>query len=173
MRDRKLTALASCAALAMMFPAAGYAQDAAFSQLFNEQCAVCHGENLLGAAQGTPLVGNELIHGDAITNIAESIAKGLPEKGMPSWSETLSATQIRTLAIYISERRLGFDYLDFKIEAGLDLPQGDIESELHDFRLETVIDSLDPLPYSIAPLPDGRIIADGEDAWFKYHFYGR
>ncbi|MBW2360992.1 MAG: PQQ-dependent sugar dehydrogenase [Deltaproteobacteria bacterium] len=148
----------------MMLPSAGLAQDSpitiakAFSTLFNEQCAVCHGEDLSGAAQGGPLVGIDLVHGDSLAEIADSIAKGAPEKNMPAWSKTLSADQIRNLALYVSERRLGFTYSDFRIERSLELPTGEIESEEHAFRLEKLIDGLDPLLYSIAPLPDGRIL---------------
>ncbi len=128
------------------------------SSKFGEVCAVCHGENLLGAAQGKPLVGVELTNGDSIASISDSIAKGFPGKNMPAFSETLSANQIKNLAIYISEQRLGYDYFDYKIHTALEIPRGNIESELFDFRLETVIDNLDPLPYSIAPLSDGRIL---------------
>jgi glucose/arabinose dehydrogenase len=38
------------------------------------------------------------------------------------------------------------------------IPEGVIESEVHDFRIETVASGLDRLPFSIAPLPDGRIL---------------
>jgi len=130
----------------------------AFGALFQSQCAVCHGENLLGAPQGTPLVGTGLTHGDSLADIADSIAKGFAVKGMPQWSETLSTSQIRNLALYISEMRSGFSYADFNYDTPFTMPEGDVKSELHVFRLETVIDDLDPLPFSIAPLPDGRIL---------------
>jgi aldose sugar dehydrogenase len=35
---------------------------------------------------------------------------------------------------------------------------GVLTSEAHSFRVETVAEGIDPLPYSIAPLPDGRIL---------------
>lgn len=130
----------------------------AFSQKFNELCAVCHGEDLLGAAQGVPLAGNELVNGDSIADMSRSIANGSPQNGMPVWSETLSADQIRNLAIYIAERRSNLSYLDFRITSAPLVPDGVICSEEHDFRLETVAEKLDPLPYAIAPLPDGRIL---------------
>ena len=52
-----------------------------FIQVFNKQCAVCHGEDLLGAAQGTPLVGVDLRYGSSIEAITKSIADGFPESG--------------------------------------------------------------------------------------------
>ena len=129
-----------------------------YTDLFDENCAVCHGENLLGGAQGTRLVGGELTHGDSISELVESIAKGFVDRGMPAWSKTLSTNQIRHLAMYIEERRSGLDYRDVNFGTKLEFPPGVIEGELHGFRLETVISSLDPQPFSIAPLPDGRIL---------------
>jgi glucose/arabinose dehydrogenase len=125
---------------------------------YQEHCSVCHGVNLEGAAQGTPLVGMELRHGDSTDEISKSIADGVADTAMPAWSATLDAGRIQRLAIYISEQRASLTYTDFKIAAPLALPEGVIESEVHDFRIETVAKGLDPLPSSIAPLPDGRIL---------------
>ena len=52
-----------------------------FIKQFNKNCAVCHGEDLRGAAQGTPLVGIDLRHGDTVQEIARSIASGFPDSG--------------------------------------------------------------------------------------------
>jgi hypothetical protein len=54
-----------------------------FIKQFNDQCAVCHGEDLHGAALGTPLVGIDLRHGESVKEIAQSIGGGFPETGMP------------------------------------------------------------------------------------------
>jgi glucose/arabinose dehydrogenase len=146
-----------CAAIAG-FAATASAQQDPFVALYNENCSVCHGENLEGAAQGTPLAGVDLRHGASIADISKSIADGVPETQMLAWSQTLDAGQIQKLAIYISEKRANLAYTDFKIAAPLVIPEGVIESEVHDFRIETVASGLDRLPFSIAPLPDGRIL---------------
>ena len=44
------------------------------------------------------------------------------------------------------------------MDAPLALPEGLVETELAVFRLETVATGLDPHAFSIAPLPDGRIL---------------
>ncbi len=128
-----------------------------FVQAYAENCSVCHGENLEGTPLGTPLVGRDLIYGDTIGEIAKSISDGSAERGMPAWSETLDDGQIRVLAILIAERRADYSP-DLKIGAPLAIPEGTIESELHDFRIEIVARDLHPWPFSIAPLPDGRIL---------------
>ena len=142
-----------------VYPAVAAAQqEDPFLSVYQKSCSVCHGENLEGAAQGTPLVGSELRHGSSIAEITASIASGFPQTGMPAWSETLSSTEIQRLAIFIGEKRSELGYTDFKIGAPPSIPEGVVKSEEHSFRIETVITGLDPLPYSIAPLPDGRIL---------------
>ncbi len=129
-----------------------------FIKQFNEQCAVCHGEDLRGAALGTPLVGVDLRHGSSVKEIAKSIASGFPESGMPAWSETLKENQIWNLALYVAEQRQGTTILDKRANIPLILPAGTIVSERHAFRIEKIVDGLDPMPFAIAPLPDGRIL---------------
>lgn len=128
------------------------------ARLYQRECAVCHGEALQGAPQGTALRGADLLHGDSIDDIARSTAEGFSERGMPGFSPALSDQQIRALALYISEQRQGTDLEDFRYDAPLEIPSGAIESEHHDFAVETVIGGLDPLPFSIEPLPDGRLL---------------
>ena len=128
------------------------------ARLYQRECAVCHGEGLQGAPQGTPLAGADLLHGNSIEDIARSTAQGFPERGMPAFSPELSDERIWALALYVSEQRQGTNLEDFRYNAPLEIPSGAIESEHHDFVIETVIDGLDPLPFSIEPLPNGRLL---------------
>jgi glucose/arabinose dehydrogenase len=129
-----------------------------FAPLYAENCAVCHGESFEGAALGPALVGRELTHGDTVNAIARSIAEGFPECGMPPWAGVLDDGQIRSLAILIGEKRVGRVFTDFKTDQPLAIPAEPFDSELHRFRLETVTTGLSAKPFSIAPLPDGRIL---------------
>jgi glucose/arabinose dehydrogenase len=157
-RLRAFALLAGTAVALTVHPLTAEAQQDPFVVVYQQSCSVCHGENLEGAAQGTPLVGVDLKHGASIAEVSKSIAGGFPETGMPKWSETLDDVQIQRLAIYISERRSNFAYTDFKIATPPVIPEGRVASEEQAFRIETVVAGLDPLPYSIAPLPDGRIL---------------
>ncbi len=132
------------------------AQDA-FVAPYTENCAVCHGETLEGTAQGPPLLG-DLAHGNSTEDLQRSISRGFPGVGMPGFSDSLTGTDLRKVAIYVSEQRSKLAYTDFKVDAPLDIPDGTIEGEALDFRMETVATGLDPLPFSIAPLPDGSIL---------------
>ncbi len=126
-------------------------------QIFEENCTVCHGDNLEGTAIGVPLLG-DLRHGDSFDEIVSSISDGFAAAGMPAWDETLSRTDIRNLALFITETRANINYSDFNYNTPMALPAGVVESDAHDFRLETVVEDLDAQPFSIAPLPDGSIL---------------
>jgi cytochrome c553 len=129
-----------------------------FIRQFNEDCAVCHGEDLRGAMLGTPLVGVALRHGDSVREIAQSIANGFPDRGMPAWTETLDDDKIWNLALYVAEQRQGTTILDKRDDIPLEIPTGTIVTERESFRIETVASGLDPMPFSIAPLPDGGFL---------------
>ena len=129
-----------------------------FAPLYAENCSACHGENLEGAAQGPALIGGDLIHGDSVAEIMQSIASGFPQTGMQGWSAILNEGQVQSLAILIAEKRVNREFTDFKVDEEIVIPEVPIESELLSFRVETVATGLDPFPFSIAPLPDGRIL---------------
>ena len=144
-----------------MLPVTAKAQQAQvdpFADPYKEFCAVCHGAAMEGAAQGVPLAGRALTHGDTVDAIAKSIADGFPQGRMPAFSSTMDPVKIRRIATLITEKRANFSYADFRIAAPPSLPEGAISSEKQTFRVETFATGLSPLPYSIAPLPDGSML---------------
>lgn len=126
-------------------------------ELYQTNCAVCHGENLEGAPQGVPLLG-DLRHGDDMASISASIRNGFEDTAMPSWGDMLDESKIRNISLYILESRDNIDYVTFNYDTPLEIPDEVFTGELHDFRLESVIADLDQQPFSIAPLPDGSIV---------------
>ena len=128
------------------------------AELYSENCAVCHGERLEGAPQGTPLIGGALTHGASTDELVASISNGFSERGMPAWSATMSAEQIKTLAIWIVETREGLLYSDFNFTDELTLPTGTIRTRAYNLKIEVLTAGLDPLPYSLAVLPDGHVL---------------
>jgi len=129
-----------------------------FISQFNEACGSCHGEDLRGLTRGPPLVGVPLRHGETVGEIAASIADGFPDAGMPGFAASLGSQHIHNLALYVAEQRQGTTILDKRNAIELSLPEGTIHSEHHAFRIEVVATGLEPMPFSIAPLPDGRIL---------------
>lgn len=150
--------IVSSAIVATTYPIHASAQPDPFATPYQELCSDCHGESLEGTGQGTPLAGVDLMHGDSIDALIRSIGDGFAETGMPAWSEALDADAIRRLAIFVAEQRAALQYTDFRVAAPPLVPDGVVTSEAQSFRVEIVAEGLDPLPYSIGPLLDGRIL---------------
>lgn len=129
-----------------------------FLEVYQSNCVACYGNDLQGTLQGPPLVGDDLKHGQTGPAIIKSIKEGYPSKGMPAFAETLSETEIRRIAIMVAEKRQGYAMEDFKFNTSLQIPFGEIETEQHTFLIEPIAKDLDAWPYSIFPLPDGRIL---------------
>ena len=126
---------------------------------YEEHCSSCHGAELQGVAErGPALIDTELLHGDTVIALEALIAGGVAGTTMQGWSPQLSAEEIRGLAIYIAERRVERLFTDFKTGGALTLPEGVVGSHLHDFRIEVITNQLDPLPFSLAPLPEGGFL---------------
>ena len=67
---------------------------------FARNCASCHGE----AAQG--LIGPNLtdrywLHGGQVTQIFQTLVKGVPAKGMPPWGRAIAPEELAALVSYI------------------------------------------------------------------------
>ena len=129
-----------------------------FDSVYLEHCAVCHGDKMQGSAQAPALVGVALKAGSSVSELMASISNGVPVRGMPAWRNVLSEQHIQNLAIFIAEQRENLVYKDFMELAELNIPTDVIASELHSFEIEVVAEGIDPVVYSIEPLPDGRIL---------------
>jgi cytochrome c oxidase cbb3-type subunit 3 len=70
------------------------------STIFKAQCVVCHADDG-GGGIGPNLTDTYWLHGGSINNIFWVIKYGVPEKGMISWQNQLSPTDIRDVASYI------------------------------------------------------------------------
>lgn len=125
---------------------------------YEDGCAGCHGEALSGTPIGPPLVGRALRGGESVDAIAKSIADGVAQTGMPAFKDVLPEGKIRGLAILIAEKRANYSRNDFMVTAPILIPTDPIVTEEHTFRIEPVASELHPLPFSIAPLADGRIL---------------
>jgi len=129
-----------------------------FIRQYNQNCAGCHGEDLRGLTLGPALVGVNLKHGNSVEDIAAVIANGVPGTEMPAWKDTLRDTKIWNMALYVAEQRQGTTILDKNDKIDVALPEAPVQSERHDFVVETIAEGLDAMPFGIAPLPDGRIL---------------
>ena len=100
MQKIALQAAAIGMALASFTAHAAPAQTA--EQLYQANCAACHGTKLEGAV-GPTLGQHAWIHGAPTkANLIKVISNGVPEKNMPAWSPALNKEQIALLADYIA-----------------------------------------------------------------------
>lgn len=130
----------------------------AVGDLYAEVCSSCHGDALQGTGLGNPLVGVELNNGNSVEEIVRSIRQGSLEPAMPAMESVLEPEQIQALAIFVLEQRAGFNYDSYNMRESITIPQSVQRSVEHDFVLSTVIENLDPLPWSLVPMPDGRTL---------------
>ena len=145
--------------LAFALVSSSSAQDP-FYDKYVQNCATCHGYGFEGTGRGPSLLTDSLKQGDSLAKLTKTITLGVPETTMPGFAETLDTTTVRRIAILISEVRMtGVKLSDFyNVRQSFEVPAEPVPSEEVTFRLETVARGLDPLPYSIAPLPDGRLL---------------
>lgn len=122
-------------------------------ELFGNYCASCHGAKFEGG-QGGSLVDGVWKNGGSSAEIFKSIAKGNLEMGMTPWEGILSDLQIRSLVIFIQEKEKQ------TLVKGMDFPVPSAnkvtKTELHDYRIETLVENGLKDPWAITFLPDGR-----------------
>ncbi len=72
--------------------------------IFQVRCASCHGEQGQGGI-GPNLTDDYWIHGGKMVAIAQTITKGVSDKGMPPWGPVLKKEEIHSLTAYIKSIR--------------------------------------------------------------------
>ena len=127
----------------------------AYTPSYMANCSSCHGADLEGTERAIALIGSEFSGGDRVDQIGESIRHRHTELGQPAFADALTDVQVKGLAIYIAERRLGQKFIEFQFHRDIQIPAHRVSSEAHDFVVETFAEGLDPLVFSIEPMPDG------------------
>lgn len=125
---------------------------------YKPYCSSCHGEDLSGGGIGRSLLLKDLKHGNTVDQIEDFVRKGSPSSGMPSFAKVLSKTEIRSLAIWINETRTGNTYANYNFGTPLEILKDTIQTEIYRFTIEVLTQDLDPWPYAIEQLPDGRFL---------------
>jgi cytochrome c oxidase cbb3-type subunit 3 len=70
-------------------------------KIYAEKCSMCHGAELEGKI-GPNLVDNFWIHGKGTRmDLVQSVAKGIPAKGMPPWEGMLKANEIKNVVAFL------------------------------------------------------------------------
>lgn len=129
-----------------------------YPPVFADNCGQCHGDAMQGADKGVALVGRELRLGDSVVALQASIKNAHPQFGQPAFVGVLSDVDIKGLAIYVGERRMNQRFAEFRFDRNIEIPAETQQSDAHDFVLEKFAEGLDPMVFSIEPLPDGSML---------------
>lgn len=122
---------------------------------FNAHCASCHGVDLRGGDGGPNLLGGQLQYGDDVPSLVQSIEGGIAAHNDLSVPENRDNTSTKALALLISETRQAFPTTQDSYFHVFEAQR--VESTHHDFHIAKYSD-LESRPYSIEPLPDGRLL---------------
>lgn len=133
--------------------ATAFAQNVKVEELYANYCSGCHGKNFEGGIGGV-LTDGEWKHGGTDQDIYRSIAKGNLQLGMTPWEGILKPDQIRSLVIFLREKEK--QALASGKEFPVPSPDKVTKTELHDYRVETVVKDGLRDPWAVAFLPDGR-----------------
>lgn len=125
------------------------------TKLYGEQCASCHGADLAGGS-GPSLVGETWKHGGDDASVTRSISGGYESAGMPAFRQTVSRAEIRALVVYMHEKRAAVEREHTKYNTPS--PGAVVQSEKARYKLDPVMESGLVEPWSIAFLPDGRML---------------
>ena len=128
--------------------------------LYASHCSGCHGKKFEGG-QGGVLVDGEWKHGGTDEEIFQSISKGNLQLGMTPWKDVLTTDQIRSLVIFLREKEKK------TLVKGMDFPEPSpdkvTKTELHDYRIEMLVEKGLKDPWAIAFLPDGsKLVTEKE-----------
>ena len=72
--------------------------------VFSARCVACHGDHGQGGI-GPNLTDDYWLHGGKLAEIAKTVSKGVPEKGMPPWGPVLQDRELRSVVAYIRSLR--------------------------------------------------------------------
>jgi cytochrome c oxidase cbb3-type subunit 3 len=73
---------------------------AAGDAAYQKQCASCHGVEGQGLI-GPNLTDDHWLHGGSVLEIFDTIVKGVPDKGMPTWGRRFAPEDLEALASYV------------------------------------------------------------------------
>lgn len=120
-----------------------------------EHCADCHGNDLQGSEKGSNLMALSLRYGDSVSALVTSIAGSIDAHQAVKLPDDGAVQTDKALALYIGEQRQRFPLISKSYQHTVVEKQ--VNSKYHRFKVEK-FSELNSRPYSIAPLPDGRIL---------------
>ncbi len=126
-------------------------------QLYEQNCASCHGKGYAGGSASS-LLDDEWVTDGSDRALYEAIHHGMEDHGMPGFEGGLSEAESWALVVYLRELR--YDAREEQRNALRADAQGVWETRHESFTVETVAEGLDDFerPWAIDFLPDGKML---------------
>ncbi len=151
--------------VALIKPAREYMADSNGSELYQKNCATCHGANLYDGGMAQSLLDGVWQFGDGRGYVTRNIKFGIPHIGMPSYEKTLTEKEIEDIVDFLYSQETA---------AGAKKPNPPKMIETLDYEIGTEIwvDNLD-IPWAIVFLNENtaliterpgnlRMVVDGQ-----------
>lgn len=135
---------------------AGGAKGQSIRSLWADQCIRCHGDRGQGGMTESLLREGGILTDGSDKAFFDVIKDGLPEHGMPGYAEALSDAEIWGLVVYLRE----LQHRDRRANGAAPKRDADgtFKTQHHDFVIEPAFNGRLDVPWSVAWLPDGRML---------------
>ena len=128
--------------------------DTKVAELFQNNCASCHGSSL-NDGNSPSLLDDQWLTDGSDRALYDAIWDGVEDLGMPAYEGALTEAEAWGLVVYIREK--AWDHAESQRRAAEPDDQGVFDSQHHRFTVETVAEGLDR-PWAMDFLPDGTMI---------------
>ncbi len=149
-----------------------FSQQINVERLYSDNCLKCHGDRGQGGGAGTrTLLKPEQMSADLDRKYFDAIKNGVPDSGMEAFGQTNKDTDIWALVGYIRE----LQYAAHRQRTGPVKPnaQGVIASKYHKYQVQRIIDRGLDVPWSVAFLPDGKMLIADRPGEVRVHSTGK
>ncbi|MCR6654085.1 MAG: PQQ-dependent sugar dehydrogenase [Cellvibrionaceae bacterium] len=135
------------------------AQEPDGKQLYEQNCAACHGLQFQGSGLGPALSPSSYVYGGQEWDVFRIAKNGLASKGMPAFGDTLNEAQLNAIAKYVPTRKAAEE--PQTETAAPEVPQfdpvpGKVSTLDYEVDVQVVSDKLDT-PWAVA-FPDAQTV---------------
>ena len=123
-------------------------------QLYANNCASCHGDNMANGSAPS-MLDNQWLTDGSDRALYDAIVDGIEEVGMPAYGDALQPEESWALVVHIREK--AYAHQESQREKAQPNGDGVYDTQHHRYRIETVADGLDR-PWAMDFLPDGTLI---------------
>ncbi len=119
---------------------------------YRNHCGGCHGQNF------SSFIERDWVYGNSADSVLNSIKIGNEQNGMPAYGNTFTEEELIDLTNYLLRETEGVSIS--MIEENAPNFSSLVESTDLNFRLETITDQIDGIPWGMEQLPNGEFLVN-------------